>query len=43
MAHAPQSIYPILNQGELAVLYCFVFLYFVAAGAGPWSVDAKRG
>jgi putative oxidoreductase len=34
------SILPIVNQGELAVLYCFVFLYFAAAGAGIWSVDA---
>lgn len=40
MAHAPQGFYPLVNQGELAVLYCFVFLYFVAAGPGPWSVDA---
>jgi putative oxidoreductase len=40
--HAPESFYPIMNMGELAVLYCFVFLYFVAAGPGPWSVDAKR-
>jgi putative oxidoreductase len=38
-AHAPRGFYPILNQGELAVLYCFVFLYLVAAGAGPWSLD----
>jgi putative oxidoreductase len=42
MAHAPQGLYPILNMGELAILYCFVFLYFVAAGPGVWSVDAKR-
>lgn len=42
MAHAPQGFYPLLNGGELAVLYCFVFLYFSAAGPGPWSVDAKR-
>lgn len=41
MAHAPQGFYPILNGGELAILYCFVFLYFAAAGPGPWSVDAK--
>jgi putative oxidoreductase len=34
------SILPIVNQGEPAVLYCFVFLYFAAAGAGIWSVDA---
>jgi len=43
MGHAQQSFYPIINQGELAVLYCFVFLYFVFAGAGSWSVDAARG
>ena len=43
MAHAPQSFYPVINQGELAVLYCFVFLYFVFAGPGPWSVDGARG
>jgi putative oxidoreductase len=41
MAHAPQSVYPIMNMGELAILYCFVFLYFVAAGAGPWSLDKR--
>ena len=39
MAHAPQSLYPLVNKGELAVLYCFIFLYFVFAGGGPWSVD----
>jgi putative oxidoreductase len=43
MAHAPQDFYPLLNQGELAVLYCFVFLYFSVAGGGAWSVDAARG
>jgi len=42
MAHAPQGFFPILNKGELAVLYCFVFLYLAAAGAGPWSIDAMR-
>jgi putative oxidoreductase len=42
-AHAPRGFYPILNAGELAVLYCFVFLYISAAGAGPWSLDALRG
>ena len=42
MAHGTKSFYPILNGGELAALYCFVFLYFVAAGPGIWSVDAKR-
>ena len=39
MAHAPQGFWPIVNQGEAAVFYCFVFLYFSAAGAGPWSLD----
>ena len=43
IAHAPNSFYPLINQGELAVLYSFVFLYFVFAGPGPWSVDAARG
>lgn len=42
MAHAPQAPLPIQNQGELAVLYCFVFLFFAAAGAGVWSLDAWR-
>ena len=42
MAHASRSLYPIMNGGELAALYCFVFLYFVAAGAGAWSVDGRR-
>ncbi len=40
MAHAGKSFYPILNGGELAALYCFVFFYFVFAGGGAWSVDA---
>jgi putative oxidoreductase len=39
--HAPQSIYPIMNGGEVMVLYSFAFLYFAAAGPGPWSLDAK--
>lgn len=41
-AHAPRDFWPILNHGELAVLYCFLFLYFAVAGAGPWSLDALR-
>lgn len=40
MVHAPQSPFPLVSQGEGAVLYCFVFLYFAAAGGGPWSLDA---
>jgi putative oxidoreductase len=42
MAHAPQSFFPILNGGDAAILYCFVFLYLVFAGPGPWSIDALR-
>jgi putative oxidoreductase len=38
-AHAPRSFWPILNGGENVVLFCFVFLYLFAAGAGPYSVD----
>ena len=41
MAHGPKGWLPILNGGELAVLYCFVFLYLWAAGPGPWSIDAR--
>lgn len=46
MAHAGRNFFPILNGGELAALYCFVFLYLAAAGGGPWSLDAivrRRG
>lgn len=42
MAHAPRTFLPILNQGELAVMYCFVFLFFAVAGAGAFSVDTLR-
>jgi putative oxidoreductase len=40
--HAPQSFWVIVNQGQPAVLYCFIWLYLSAAGAGPWSLDALR-
>ena len=40
MAHAGQSFYPIINKGELAVLYCFTFLFLAFAGGGSISVDA---
>ncbi len=43
MAHAGKGVYPVLNVGELAALYCFIFLYFVFAGAGPRSADALIG
>lgn len=39
MAHAPRSFYPVVNGGELAVIYCFIFFYFAFAGGGPLSVD----
>ena len=39
MAHAPRAFYPIQNGGELAIMFCFVFLYIAAAGGGPWSLD----
>jgi putative oxidoreductase len=42
MAHAPHGFLPILNQGELAVMFCFVFLYFSVAGAGSFSIDGMR-
>ena len=42
MAHAPQGFLPILNGGELAVLYSFIFLYFAAAGGGAFSIDGLR-
>ncbi len=41
-AHFPGGVWPNLNGGQPAVLYCFVWLYFSAAGAGPWSLDALR-
>ena len=40
LAHAPQGFFPAQNMGDAAVLFCFVFLYIAAAGAGPWSLDA---
>jgi putative oxidoreductase len=40
MAHAKGGFLPIVNKGELAVVYCFLFLYIAARGAGPYSVDA---
>ncbi|KQR82330.1 DoxX family protein [Sphingomonas sp. Leaf343] len=39
--HAPGSIYPVVNGGDAAILYCFVFLYFAFVGAGSWSVDSR--
>jgi putative oxidoreductase len=42
LAHAQKSFFPILNQGELAVLYCFVLLYLALAGGGAWSLTSDR-
>jgi putative oxidoreductase len=42
MAHAPRAFLPLLNQGDAAVLYCFVFLYLAFAGPGAWSLDGLR-
>jgi putative oxidoreductase len=43
MAHAKSSFWPVLNHGEAAVLFCFIFLYLVAAGPGAWSLDHAMG
>lgn len=45
MGHASKGspLVPMMNQGESAVLFCFIFLYLAVAGAGAWSVDAMRG
>ena len=39
MAHFPMSVFPAINFGEPAVLFCFIFLYIAAAGPGPWAID----
>jgi len=42
MAHAPRGFWPLLNHGELAAMYCFVFLYLAVAGGGSWGLDRLR-
>jgi putative oxidoreductase len=42
MVHAPKSFIPLLNGGDGAILYCFIFLYIFFAGPGPWSLDVMR-
>jgi putative oxidoreductase len=42
-SHAPRGFWPLVNRGEPAVFFCFTWLYFSAAGAGPWSLDALLG
>ena len=39
-AHFPRNFFPVINGGDAAILYCFVFFYLMFAGAGPWSLDA---
>jgi len=45
IGHAPRGLWPVLNEGSGAILFCFIYLYLSAAGPGPWSVDAalRRG
>jgi putative oxidoreductase len=43
MAHAPNGVYPLVNKGDAAILFCFIFLYLVFAGPGAWSIDGARG
>ncbi len=43
MVHGTKAFFPIMNGGELAVLYCFAFLFISAQGSGTWSMDASRG
>jgi putative oxidoreductase len=42
MAHVPRGFWPIQNDGELAVMYCFVFLYIASRGVGAWGIDKAR-
>ena len=42
IGHATRGFWPVANEGDAAILYCFIFLYLVAAGAGAWSVDGAR-
>jgi putative oxidoreductase len=42
MRHAPRGFFPQVNMGQLAILFCFVFLYIFVAGGGAWSVDQRR-
>jgi len=43
MVHQPQALFPLENRGELAILYCWIFLLIAARGSGIWSIDAARG
>ena len=41
--HAPSSVYPVINGGDAAILFSFIFLYLLTAGPGAWSLDGRRG
>jgi putative oxidoreductase len=43
MRHAPRDFFPMLNGGDAAILYCFIFLFLATAGGGAWSIDTLRG
>jgi putative oxidoreductase len=43
MVHAPRGFWPVQNGGELAIVYCFLFLYFAAHGSGPWGIGGLMG
>lgn len=43
MFHMPSSVYPVINGGDAAILFSFIFLYLVTSGPGAWSLDARRG
>ena len=42
MSHFPKSFFPLVNGGDAAVLYCFIFLFFALEGGGPWGIDGMR-
>ena len=42
LVHAPRNFFPVLNGGDAAILFCFIFLYLAAAGPGAWSIDGRR-
>ena len=42
ISHFPRNFFPMLNQGDAAILYCFIFLFIALEGGGPWGIDAAR-
>jgi putative oxidoreductase len=43
VSHHPRNVWPLVNLGELAIVFCFLFLYFAAMGGGAWSLDRALG